>query len=529
MFKSVKVQIIASLIFIGIFGLAGITSYVSYSLKDVSQDITQNSLKVLSDSIFQTVTGSMMLGDPAHIKNTVKSIEYIEGIDKLTITKSKAVLEFYGNGEVYTIEPFIRDVLENQTTKQFDVQTGDHRSIKLIRPMVAEKRCLSCHSNATVGYTLGAMELMVSAKSTDEKISSTQTTMFTYVFILILTFLIFASLFVQKSIFNPLSLLRDRTDELVSGDKDLTKRLEVKEGNEFGSAAEKVNNFIAMVQDTITDVKNLGTQNTEIASEVLKSSDTIVASAKKESEIVKTTAEGTDIIKELLVKVSTTAQTNEDMVMNAYDNLQTAETSLQSLTNEVHTFVDMENELSSELSELKTDASQVKEVLNVIKEIAEQTNLLALNAAIEAARAGEHGRGFAVVADEVRKLAERTQKSLTEIDMSVSTIVQSISDVSDKMDTNAQKIELLVSVSQEVEEKISLTSSVMKESSASVHQAREDNDVMSKELESIIKGITDIKTISSESGENADSIRQEIDKLVSIAQTLQSAINEFKS
>lgn len=116
-----------------------------------------------------------------------------------------------------------------------------------------------------------------------------------------------------------------------------------------------------------------------------------------------------------------------------------------SLTERINHASHKENDLANRLIQLSHDADQVKEVLRVIGDIADQTNLLALNAAIEAARAGEHGRGFAVVADEVRKLAERTQRSLTETNTTIGIVVQAINDSSDAMNANAEEIEALVS------------------------------------------------------------------------------------
>lgn len=529
MFSTVKSKVMVSIISLSIIGLISITFYMSQVLHSLSNKTTQQSLKMLSQSIFQTMTGSMMMGDPKVVEETFKAARAIEGIDSLEIAKSKAVIEVFAPTQKFTEDALLIDVLENQTTKVIETTENGHHTIRMLKPMVAEEKCLSCHYNAHVGYTLGAMDLVISLDKNDDDIGSTQRTVFISVIVGSILFSILASIFFMKEIFNPLCDLKNRISSLVGGDKDLTKRLAAREGNEFGDTAKEVNKFIEMIQGTVSEVKSLGEQNSSIASEIEHSSHVIRKGTQEEQKIVAETTTKSEAIKGLLAQSMEATEQTQKTVQEAGAELNTARDSLGVLSNEVSLFVEVENELSNELSGLKNNADQVKDVLNVIRDIADQTNLLALNAAIEAARAGQHGRGFAVVADEVRKLAERTQKSLVEIDMSVSTIVQSINDVSDKMHNNAKNIEALTNISNEVEDKIHATSHAMNLSNEVATRSKEDSLKMSENIQEIINDIGKIQALSTKNGVSVESIENDLKKLVQVASSLQTTIDQFKS
>ncbi len=528
MFASVRGKIIIFMSSFIILGLSSIYFYLSYSFNEFSNKTTNKSLTMLSQSIFQTLNNGMMMGDSAVLKEILIHASEIENINSLSVHKSKKVVEAFGLKAMLIDDELIKRVFKTSKAEVVEVTTPDHH-LRQVKPLIATAECIACHPGSEVGEVLGVMDLSISLSDNDQAINDNAHSVLIFLVFASIVFIILILIFFNQEILKPITSLQARIRSLISGDKDLTRRLEVKSGNEFGSTANEVNNFIEMIQGTINEVKMLGEQNSSIASVITDAAHNIKNSVQVERDVVKETTLKASEIKSMLDASLGNSQESQEKVLKVNEDLNIARSSLDSLVNEVDSYVEIEQELSGQLSLLRNDADQVKDVLNVIKDIADQTNLLALNAAIEAARAGEHGRGFAVVADEVRKLAERTQKSLSEIEISISTIVQAINDVSEKMNLNVEAMGKLSGITSEVEGNISATSEEMQDSVEVAKISYNDTLKMVEHIEWIVDKIQVIEQHSSQNKANTFKIENNSQELLDVANSLKSRIDEFKS
>ncbi len=328
-----------------------------------------------------------------------------------------------------------------------------------------------------------------------------------------------------------------RIDELVlkinafsHGDKDLRTKIDVGDRNdEISQVGHGVNLFVENARLIMEEIKGISTSNktsmdklVQIAQETQKSmkdSSTTLNSVKNKAtdvaSMMNASIEQSQGLRKRLIETQGLVKESKDAIGDLFSQI----------IESAHT----EEELSSQVEQLSRNADDVKSILDIINDIADQTNLLALNAAIEAARAGEHGRGFAVVADEVRNLAGRTQKSLAEINSTIMVIVQEINAVSSQMNLNSQKMERLSDMSKSVQETYEKMSSNLSSVVRDSNQSMDDYAKSGRQIEAMVSDFVGVEKVASKTLADSSDILNIATHVSGTTMNLDKQVNLFKT
>jgi len=328
------------------------------------------------------------------------------------------------------------------------------------------------------------------------------------------------TLLFRRIVRQPLQNIESSINAIASGEADLNRKLEVESDDELGRISQSFNQFMDKMKNIVTNlvaVSDALRENAHNLKDMASSSTNFASQQRQESEVLATA------INEMTASIAEIRESSAqaaDSLDQVNDNVDTSNEETKQNVVAINTLSSDVSQVVGVIQELQEESRNIGAVLDVIKAIAEQTNLLALNAAIEAARAGEQGRGFAVVADEVRALAGRTQESTVEIQATVERLQQKAENATKVIDESSQHTSDCVDLSNSV--------------SGKLNTAHDQVDLLAGLTHQIASAISEQTNVSNELDQNvvrlndaACNILDELDKLKSLTDNLDLTANEI--
>jgi methyl-accepting chemotaxis protein len=525
-----KIQL--ALAIIGLSLLMTTVLYFYNDEKNMAQDYVAINLESIAQNYFDSVNTMMLTGTMNNRKIFQQKILANDNIVEAKIIRSSIVNKLYGNGysDQVPVDEFERNGLDGIQKTQIITKDGK-RIMQFIMPMHASKDyrgtdCLGCHQ-ANEGDILGAVKVSYDLSESDNNIHSS--IIKAGLLQLIVTLISFGVLgfILHKLIFMRINRLKGHLNAIESN-LDLGKTLKIHHDDELSDLSRAINSLMSKFRDSLINVSQATSALTIAAKEVNDISVLTKEAVLSQKAATQSVAAAINELDASATEVENHTQFAAKKSIEANEGANKGLSIAQDAHQGINILRDEVESNSKKIEALGEKTSEVGSVLEVITKIAEQTNLLALNAAIEAARAGEQGRGFAVVADEVRNLATRTSKSIIEIQTTITSLQK----------TAGEAVESMVNVSHQANEKADNVANVsnllnniatqireLDELNAQISNAAHQQNLAADEIN---ENVINISNVAEKSAEDAIKGEEISLSLLQLATDLSDQVNRFK-
>jgi methyl-accepting chemotaxis protein len=325
----------------------------------------------------------------------------------------------------------------------------------------------------------------------------------------------------------PIGHLVERTKDIAEGESDLTRRLNAVKDTELGELAHWFNVFMARLQNIVADTKNSAMEMASATEQMARVSEETLDGVLKQQQETDQVATAMNEMNATVHDVARNAGDAADAARKADDAARSGKTIVEEAIAVIDRLAGDVEQSADAIHKLEVESDSISKVLNVIRDIAEQTNLLALNAAIEAARAGEQGRGFAVVADEVRTLANRSEQSTVEIRQMIERLQHGAANAVQVMNSSRDRAREAVTQAEKAGESLAdITTAVdhIDAMNSQIAEVAKQQSLVTDEINRNVVNISDVATITSQ---GAEQTAQSSAELARHAERLGTLVGQF--